>query len=206
MYHEAHYQLRKQNIFIFNNFGSDLKTVASSVGPLKCRSGECGHGPLRSALAQVTFNLGDEQLPYSAVDKVLSFGNTLRHLRSPIIIDVLYLRLAYHTFKNSAQLSYFASALGMIKVENKLLVTSDEQVLGMGLGELPKKLGMDVLPVYSRFQAYNPEVQYSPGRFLHHYEPEKQASEDADPQQDHLIPNMTDWSCAAKTAIGQLAG
>ena len=62
IYHEADYQLRKQNKFVLGNLGSDLKTMASSIGLLKCRSEACGHSPLRSLLANVKFHLGDEDL------------------------------------------------------------------------------------------------------------------------------------------------
>lgn len=176
--------------------------MALSVGPLKCRSGACGYGPLDSTLAKVVFDLGDDELPYAASDKILAFGNALRYIRSPIKINVLHIRLAYHTFKDSAQLSHFAAALSVVKVK-KLVITGDEQVLDMSYEALPRKLGMYMLPIYSRFEAYNPEFQHSPGWFLHQYEPEPQADEDDDPQQTHL---MIDESYTAEMAIRQLVG
>lgn len=205
MYHEAHYQLRKQNVFIFKNFGFDLRIIALSVGPLKCRSGACGHGPLDSTLAKVVFDLGDDELPYAASDKLLAFGNALRYIRSPIMINVLHIKLAYHTFEDSAQLSHFAAALSAVKVKEKLVITGDEQVLDMSYEALPRKLGMYMLPVYSQFEAYNPKLQYSSGWFLHQYEPEPQADED-DPQQALLIPDVADESYTAEMAIRQLVG
>ena len=180
--------------------------MALSVGPLKCRSGACGYGPLDSTLAKVVFNLGDDELPCAASDKILAFGNALRYIRSPIKINVLYIRLAYHTFENSAQLSHFAAALSVVKVKEKLVITGDEQVLDMSHEALPRKLGMYMLPVYSRFEAYDPELQYSPGWFLHQYEPEAQADDADDSQQTHLIPDVTDESYVAKMAIRQLVG
>ena len=178
IYHEAHYQLRKRNVFIFGNFGSDLKTIASSIGPLKCRSGACGHGPLRSTLANVVFDLGDEELPNCAYDKVDAFRYALRNLRSPITVNSLHLRLAYYTFANSTQLSDLASALSKIKVQEKLIISGDEGVVDMSFEELPSKLSMSTMPVYSRFDAYHPEIQNSRGSYLHQYIPENQVGED----------------------------
>lgn len=180
--------------------------MALSVGPLKCRSGACGYGPLDPTLAKVVFDLGDEDLPYTASDKLLAFGNALRYMRSPIIINVLHIKLAYHTFEDSAQLSHFAAALSVVKVKEKLVITGDEQVLDMSYEALPRKLGMYMLPVYSRFEAYSPELQYSPGWFLHQYEPAPQADEVDDPQQIHLIPDVIDESYTAEMAIRQLVG
>lgn len=182
IYHEAHYQLRKQNTFYFTNFGSDLKTLSSSVGPFKCRSGACGHGRLRSELANVVFELGDEELPNYAEDKVHVFGCVLRHLRSEIIVGSLQLKLAYHTFGTSSQLSIFASTLKKIKVQGKLTITGDERFLEMSFGDLPKSLGMDVMPVRSSFQAYNPEIQYSPGSFDYQYHGQKYLNKDTESQ------------------------
>lgn len=180
IYHESHFQLRKRNIFVFRNFGCDLKTIASSIGPLKCRSGACRHRPLHSILTNVVFDLGDKELPNCAYDRVDAFGCALRNLRSPITVNSLHLRLAYYTFANSTQLSDLASALSKIKVQEELIITGDEGVLDMSFGELPSKLGMGTMPVYSRFEAYHPEVQYSPGSFLHQYTPEKQVGEDTE--------------------------
>ncbi len=85
IYHEAHYQLRKQNKFVFANSGSDLTAITSSIGPLKRHSGACGHSPLRSLLANVKFHLGDEDLFDHADGKVHAFRCALRCLRPKII-------------------------------------------------------------------------------------------------------------------------
>ena len=170
IYHEAHYQLRKQNAFVFSNFGSDLKTVASSTGPLKCRSGDCGHSPLKHTLAEAVFELGDDDLPYSAHDRIYAFGCALRQLRSPLIINSLHVRLGYYSFNSSAELSDFASALSKIKVQRRVIVTGDKQILDIGLEDLPRKLGMTTLPICSRFEAYTVDFQLF-GAFVHYYIP-----------------------------------
>ncbi len=187
MYHEAHYQLRKQNKFVFANFGSDLMAIASSIGPLKCRSGDCGHSPLHSLLEDVEFHLGDEDLPDHGDDKVHAFGCALRHLRSEITISSLHIQLGYHAFSNSAQLSWFASTLDKIKVQDKVTFVGDERYLDMSFGCLPSSLGMNVMPVYARFEPYNPDVQYSPGWFNHQYQREKHIDKDAEPQRQYLV-------------------
>lgn len=121
----------------------------------------------------MVFELGDDELPNFAEDKVHAFGCVLRHLRSVIIIGSLHLKFAYHTFGTSAQLSVFASRLNRIKVQGKVTITGDERYLEMSFGDLPKSLGMDVMPVRSSFQAYNPQIQYSPGSFDYQYHAQK---------------------------------
>lgn len=192
--HYFHFQLRNRNIFVFRNFGCDLKTIASSFGPLKCRSGACGHRPLHSILTNMVFDLVDEELPNCAYDRVDAFGCALRNLRSPVTVNSLNLRLAYYTFANSTQPSDLASALSKIKVQEKLIITGDEGVLDMSFGELPSKLGMGTMPVYSRFEAYHPEIQYSPGSFLHQYTPEKQVGEDIESEVKRLAAFQTPLS------------
>lgn len=117
----------------------------------------------------MVFELGDEELPNCAEDKVHAFGCVLRHLRSEIIIGSLHLKLAFHTFGTSTQLSTFASTLSKVKVQDNLTITGDERFLEMSFGDIPKSLGMDVMPVRSSFQAYNTEIQYSPGSFDYQY-------------------------------------
>lgn len=202
IYHEAHYQLRKQNTFIFSNFGSDLKTIASSVGPLKCRSGACGHAPLRSSLTKVAFYLGDEELPGDGHDKVYTFGCALRYLRPEIIIGSLHISFAYHTFCNSPQLSWYASALSNIKVEDKLTIAGDERFLKMGFEDLPHKLGMNTMPVYSLSQAYNPDNESSPCWFLLRYVP---VGKQTKAQDKESIVDST-LSEAGKAFAAQLSG
>lgn len=206
IYHEAHYQVRKQNTFIFSNFGSDIKSMASSIGPFKCRSGNCGHGALHSVLAKVTFDLGDEQLPSYANDTVHAFGCALRYLRSNITISSLHIRLAYHTFNNSTGLSWFATALSKIKVQDKLTIIGDETYLDMSFGDLPSNLGMDVSPVYTHLQAYNPNIQYSPGWFLHQYVPKRRVGTNADTQDTHVVVDSKYLSEIAKAFDAQHDG
>ena len=153
--------------------------IASSVGPLRCRSGACGQGLLKTTLANVTFELGDEDLPDFAHDRIYAFGCALRQLRSPLIISSLHIKLGYYSFRTSTQLSDFASALSKVKVQGAVIVTGDKQVLDIGLEDLLGKLGMNVLPMHSRFEAYTVEFQLF-GAFLHHYIPAKLASEDTE--------------------------
>lgn len=108
-------------------------------------------------------------MPGDAADRVYAFGCALRYLRPEIVIGSLYISLAYHTFHSNAQLSWFASALNKIEVEDKLTVAGDERFLKMDFEELPKNLGMDLMPVYSLSQAYNPLDETSPCWFLHRY-------------------------------------
>ena len=119
----------------------------------------------------MVFDVGDEDLPDSAQDKLHAFGCALRQLRSPIIINSLYIRFAYHSFRSSAQLSDFASTMNKIKVQESLIVSGDEHFLDINLEDLPRGLGMEVLPVYSRTSA---------ATFLHEYKPKMQAKEDTD--------------------------
>lgn len=142
----------------------------------------------------MVFNIEDKELPNCAYDRVDAFGYALRNLRSPITVNSLHLRLAYYTFANSTQLSDLASALSKIKVQEKLIVTGNEGVLDMSFGELPSKLGMGTMPVYSRFEAYHPEIQYSPGSFLHQYTPEKQVGEDTGSEVKRLAAFQTPLS------------
>lgn len=175
IYHEAHYQLRKQNTFIFSNFGSDLKTIASSVGPLKCRSGACGHAPLRSSLTKVAFYLGDEELPGDGHGKVYAFGCALRYLRPEIIIGSLHISFA---------------------------IAGDERFLKMGFEDLPHKLGMNTMPVYSLSQAYNPDNESSPCWFLLRYVP---VGKQTKAQDKESIVDST-LSEAGKAFAAQLSG
>ena len=181
IYHEAHYQLRQRNKFVFANFGSDLAAIASSIGLFKCRSGACGYKPLSPLLVDVKFHLGDEHLPDHADDKVHAFGCALRHLRSEITISSLHIQLGYHTFSNSAQLSWFASTLDKIKVQDKVTFVGDESFLDLSFEDLPSSLGMNVTPVYTCFEPYNLEIEYSPCSFNRRYEREKHVDDDAKP-------------------------
>ena len=206
IYHEAQYQLRRQNKFIFGNFGSDINPVASSVGLLKCRSGTCEYGPLYLALDDVTFNLGDEYLPGFGADKVYSFGCAIRYLRHQIKVSSLHIKLAYYSFRNSAELSIFASTLSNIKVQEKFTIGGDEKVLDMSLGDFPATLGMGLMPVYSRFQAYNPRIRYSPGLFFHEYLPSRYFDQHTNLQHCHLVVDLTDLSQAEEAMRTQLTG
>ena len=94
-------------------------------------------------------------------------------------MNSLYIKLGYYSFRSSAQLSDFASALIKIKVQESLIITGDKQILDMGLEDLPRELGMNMLPMRSRFEAYTAEYQLF-GAFLHYYMPEKLASEDTE--------------------------
>lgn len=150
--------------------------------------------------------MGDEQLPSHSDTLVHAFGCALRFLRSDIIIGSLQINLAYHAFGNSAQLSGFASSLGKIKVQDELTVIGDEKFLDMSFGDLPSHLAMNMMPVYTHLQAYNTNIQYSPGWFKYQYKPENHVGKDAGPQHDNVLVNST-YSSEAGTAIrAQLAG
>ena len=86
-------------------------------------------------------NLGDEKLP--------------GHLRSELTISSLHISLAYHSFINSAQLSVFASTLRKLKVQDEFTIDGDEKYLEMSFGDLPARLGMNLMPVHIQSQAYN---------------------------------------------------
>lgn len=124
------------------------------------------------------FYLGDEDLPDLGADKTHAFGCALRYLRSKITVDSLYMNLAMHTFRNSADLSWFAAGLKNIKVQDKFTVVGDEKFLDMCFGDLPITLGMALMPVHSYFLAYNPFIKYPPGWFTHQYVLEAHASKD----------------------------
>ena len=116
-------------------------------------------------------------MPELAQDRIYAFGCALGQLRSPIIINSLHIQLGYYSFRTSAQLSDFASALSKIRVLGRVIVTGDKEILDIGVQDLPRKLGMNMLPIHSRFEAYMAEFQLF-GAFLHHYIPEKLVSED----------------------------
>ena len=59
--------------------------MVSSIGPLSFCSGACGHNPPHSSLANVVFNLGEDELPSYANDLIHAFGCALQYLRSEII-------------------------------------------------------------------------------------------------------------------------
>ena len=133
-------------------------------------------------LENVKFHLGDEDLPDHADDKVHAFGCALRHLRSEITISSLHIQLGYHAFSNSIALSWFASTLDKIKVQDKVTFAGDEKYLDMSFEDLPSSLGMNVMPVYTRFEPYDPNFEYSARWFNHRYEREKHFDKDAEPQ------------------------
>ena len=60
--------------------------MASSIGPLKCFSGACGHSPSHSSLANVVFNLGEGRAARIRGDKGHAFGCAFRYLRFEITI------------------------------------------------------------------------------------------------------------------------
>ena len=94
-------------------------------------------------------------------------------------MNSLYIELGYYSFRSNAQLSDFASALSKIKVQERVIITGDKQILDMGLEDLLRELGMNMLPMRSRFEACTAEYQLF-GTFLHYYMPEKLASEDTE--------------------------
>ena len=123
-----------------------------------------------------------------------------------MIISSLHIKLAYFSFPNSEQLSAFASTLSNIKVQEKLFIGGDEQVLDMSFGDIPKNLGMGMMPVCSRFEAYNPNIRYSPGAFSHEYLPARYFDQCADFQHGHLIVGSTNLSQAEEAVGAQLTG
>ncbi len=142
------------------------------------------------------FDLGDEDLPGTADDKVHAFGCALRYLRRQISVNSLFLRLSYYCFRSSAQLADFAAGLSNIKVQEGLIIAGDEKVLDMSLGEFPSQLGMNMMPMYSQFQAYTPEIPFSPGAFLFQYVPEEHVDKAADLQHQYLAIDQTALSQA----------
>ena len=134
----------------------------------------------------MVFYLGDEDLPDLGADKTYAFGCALRYLRSEITIESLYMNIAMHTFRNSADLSWFAGGLKNIKVQDKFTVLGDERYLDMCFGDLPITLGMALVPVHSYFLQYNPFVRYTPGWFTHQYMPEEHADREAISQHQDL--------------------
>ena len=127
----------------------------------------------------MVFYLGDEDLPDLGADKTHAFGCTLRYLRSQITIESLYMNIAMHTFRGSADLSWFAAGLVNIKVQDKLTVIGDEKFLDMCFGDLPNTLGMALIPVHSYFLPYNPFIRYTPGWVTRQYVPEEHAVKEA---------------------------
>ena len=172
-----------QNTFVIGNFGSGLRALASSNGPLKCRLGTCGYEAFHLTLGRVIFDVGEEEMPERAYDKVHAFRCALQYLRYPISINTLHMRFAYHSFRTSAQFSDFASALGMIKVQERLIITGDEKTLDMSIQDIPSKLGLDIEPTYSFYHPFDPYT-YSNGDFIQHYEPERQGCK---AEQDHAV-------------------
>lgn len=140
----------------------------------------------------MVFELGDWELPNCAEDRVHAFGCVLRYLRSDIIICSLHLKLAYHTFGTSAQLSHFASTLKKIKVQHELTITGDEKLLEMSFGDLPKSLDMPAMPLRSSFTAYDPSCQYSPGSFDYQYHAQEDLDKDAEIQHGLSVAESTD--------------
>ena len=145
----------------------------------------------------MVFYLGDEDLPDFGADKTHAFGCALRYLHSEITVELLYMHLAMHTFRHSAQLSWFATGLKNIKVQDKFTVVGDEKFLDMCFGDLPITVGMASMPVHSYFLPYNPFIRYPPGWFTHQYVPEKPAGKKADSQhQDLLAGRKVLWDAA----------
>ena len=135
----------------------------------------------------MTFDLGDEELPGAAESRVYAFGLALKHLRSQIIVNTLHLKCNFFAFWSSAQLSDFAAGLSKIKVQESLIITGDEKILDLSFGEFPSKLGMNMMPLYTHFEAYQPEIQFSPGSFSHQYLPQNYVGKAPEPQQKYII-------------------
>ena len=152
----------------------------------------------------MTFDIGDDELPGVAEDRVYAFGCALRYLRSQIIVNSLHLRFAFYTFRSSAQLSDFASGLSKIKVQERLSITGDEQILNMSIREIPAMLRMNRMPAYSQFSAYTPDGKCSPGLFFHLYVPEIRFDKVSDPQQGDLVVTTTETSQAERAISAKL--
>lgn len=139
----------------------------------------------------MTFSLGDEHLPEYANDKLHAFGCALKYLRSEMIISSLNIKFAYHSFNNSAQLSGFASTLRMIKVQDKVIISGDENLLEMSFGDILSSLGMKTMPEESYYWPYDPATRYSPGYFIHKYVPTKLVDKDERPQHGNVVVGST---------------
>ena len=149
----------------------------------------------------MVFFLGDEDLPDLGADKTHAFGCALRYLRTEITVESLYMNLAMHTFRSSADLSWFATGLKNIKVQDKFTVVGDEKFLDMCFGDLPITLGMALMPVHSYFLAYNPFIRYPPGWFTHQYVPEEHAGKEAIPQHQDLASRKVLLGAAAAFGV-----
>lgn len=154
----------------------------------------------------MAFFLGDEELPDYGADKVHAFGCALRYLRTEITIISLHISLAFHTFSNDVQLSWFASALNKIKVQEKVTILGDEKYLDMSFGDLPSTLGMNMMPAYSHLRAYNPNIQYGPGWFIYQYVLEEHVGTQADSRHEDLVAGSKALSEVAGLFGGRLPG
>lgn len=152
----------------------------------------------------MVFVLGDEDLPNYADELIHAFGCALHYLRSEILVSSLHISLAFHTFSSAAQLSWFASALSKIKVQDKVTITGHEKFLDIAFMDLPINLGMHMMPAYANFWAYNPNDQYSTGWFLYHYVSEKHVSKDADPLHERFVVDIKYLMEVVKTYARQL--
>lgn len=155
----------------------------------------------------MVFDLGDWESNKYADDKLHAFGCALRYLRSEITVKSLHIRLAYHSFRVSAQLSDFASGLSKIKVQEEFTIEGDESILDFkSFGDFPSKLGMDMMPVYTDWRPYYPNIQYSLGSFVYRYLPAKRFGESTDLQHKYLDFDPTSLSEALKAIGAQLDG
>ncbi|KAL9130106.1 MAG: hypothetical protein Q9217_001622 [Psora testacea] len=149
LYHTARQALYAQNAFIFRHYGSDIKTLVSSVGLYACRKQSCMQGGGALVFNEVVFQLGDTCNPERANMQVYTFGDVLFYLRRPLHINNLTINIAPYTWRSNQQLKAFCTALRNVIVKDSLTIRGLDVHLELELRQLAMALRMEAQPVRS---------------------------------------------------------
>ena len=191
IYHRAREQLFA-NLFVFHNFGSDLKEISKSIGLLKCRKLGCKNGNGSLTFTDVVFVLGDPSVNFIATWMVHAFACALGHLRVPMQIRRLTIDLDRFCIGSEAKLQGFAYHLINVTVLENFRVRGWDHHLRYGVRCLGRSLSMNAQPVISTFVPgkFVGDGAWHSGRFEDIYLP-AQSEYQLVPQQDQLVTDAT---------------
>lgn len=141
------------NIVVFDNFGSDMRSMCKVFKETRGATPTFDHVVLR---------LGDDADALLGMVKIDSFASVLAHLRTPLKVKKLTIILELFSFEAEDQLKGFAAALYNIKVSDRLEIYGCEFHLKYGVREFSKALQMNIVPVNTTLECSVPAANRYP--------------------------------------------
>ena len=144
--------------------------MVNSIGLLGCRMHNCfaGGAPV---FKHVTLTIGCDYMPERAATRLLSFTNTLRMLKRPLLVENLRIELKNYCFRNDGQVTVFAEQLKNIHVQKSFCLSGSDFHLERQVRKIPMGLGMQIQPTKSAVR-FRGSAWHDLGEFEAFYTPE----------------------------------